>query len=261
MATPTSAVEAASWRSATRMSGRRRSSAAGSPTALICGSSGQLPGRRSRSAQRVGLAAGQHAQAMDRARDRRLQRPDGRQRGGELRLRARGVELCTAAGVEPRLRELERLLLVLDVAPRDRQPRLLTAQLEVGARHFGDDRNLRVAQAGFGSLQLRALCFDVTADPTEQVELPEGVEAGVVEALGEWRADRAADRRELLLRVAAGGGDRRREVEQRLMARRTCLDELTQRDAQVVVGGQRVTDELIQRVIAKLRPELRLRFL
>ena len=53
--------------------------------------------------------------------------------------------------------EFERLLLVLDVAARDGELRLLAAQLEVGTGDFRDDRDLRVVQAGFRALELRAL--------------------------------------------------------------------------------------------------------
>ena len=141
----------------------------------------------------------------------------------------------------------------------DRQLALLAAQLEVGARHLGADRDLRVAQRGRGALHLRALRLDVAAHAAEQVELPGRVEAGVVEARAERGARGAVHLREALLGVAAGGGDRRREVKLRLAPQRPCLDQVTERDAQVVVGEQRIVDQLVERRIAELRPELRLR--
>ena len=110
------------------------------------GSGGRFCERREFGAQRAGLAAHEHRQPMDGARHRRFERRDGAERRGQLRLRARGVELRAAAGIEPDLREIERGLLVRDVAARDVELLLLAAQLEVGARDFGGHDDLRVAQ-------------------------------------------------------------------------------------------------------------------
>ena len=75
----------------------------------------------------------------------------------QLRLRARGVELGAAAGVEPDLREIERRLLVHDVAARDVELLLLAAQFEVGARDFGRDDHLHVAAVRLRSAPRSAL--------------------------------------------------------------------------------------------------------
>ena len=101
------------------------------------GSGGRLRVRRELGAQRARFAAHEHRQAMDRTRHGRFERPDGAERGGKLRLRARRVELRAAAGLESHLREVQRGLLVRDVAARDVELLLLAAQLEVGARDFG----------------------------------------------------------------------------------------------------------------------------
>ena len=106
---------------------------------------------------------------------------DGAERRGELRLRARGVELGAAAGIETHLRELERRLLVRDVAARHVELLLLAAQLEVGARDFGRHDHLHVVQRGFLGAEIGTACFEPAAHAAEEVELPERIEARVVE--------------------------------------------------------------------------------
>ena len=99
----------------------------------------------------------------------------------QLRLRARGVELGAAAGVEPDLREIERGLLVRDVAAGDVELQLLAAQFEVGARDFGGHDHLHVLQRGFLGAEFGTAGFEAAAHAAEEVQLPERIEAGVVE--------------------------------------------------------------------------------
>ena len=102
-----------------------------------------------------------------------------------MRLGACRVELGTASGLEPRLCQLQRRALVFHVAPGDRKSRLLATQLEVGPCDFRGNRYLCIPQPGFRALRFGSARLDVAAHPAEEVELPEGVETGVVETLGE----------------------------------------------------------------------------
>ena len=147
IAMPTRAVAPASWRSAMRMSGRRRSRSAGSPTAVIVGSGGRSVAGASSARSAPGSRPDQHAQAMDRARHRGFERPDRAECARQLRLRARRVELRAAAGIEQYLARAPACrLLVRDVAARHVELLLEATQLEVGTGHFGGHADLRIVQ-------------------------------------------------------------------------------------------------------------------
>ena len=139
--------------------------------------------------------------------------------------------------------------------------RLLAAQFEVGAGDFRGDRDLGVAQRGLGPLDLRALRLDIAAHASEEIELPVGIEPGVVEARVEGCARETLHLREALVGVTAGHGDRGRKVELRLATLGARLDEVAERDAQVMVGFQGLIDQPVERVIAEARPEPCLRVL
>src|SRR6187200_1337897 len=118
---------------------------------------------------------------MDRTHHGCFQWPDGPERRGKLGLRARRVEFRATAGVEAGLGELERRLLVRDVAARDVELKLLSAQLEIGARHFAGDEDLHILQAGFLGAELGLAGFEPAAYAAEEVEFPERIEARVIE--------------------------------------------------------------------------------
>src|SRR5207245_1815482 len=219
----------------------------------------KLPRRSQQVIERVGLATREHRQAVNGARDLSLERSDRREGGGKLRSRAGGVELGAAPGLESRFCELQGLALVVDVAPRDCKLRLRAPELEVRARHLRGHRHLRIAQGGFRALSLGALRLDSAAHAAEEIELPEGIEARVVEARVERPTRRAVDGSETLIGVAARGGDRGREIEACLAPYCARFHEPSEGDAQVVVRPERLIDEPVQRVITELGPELRLR--
>src|SRR5205807_4330916 len=114
------------------------------------------------------------------------------------------------------------------------------------------------SQARLRAGHFRVARLDAAAYAAEEVELPERIEARLVETPRQRRAGRTVDRRESLPGVAAGGGDRGREIELGFATNRPRLDESSQGDAQVVVRVQRLIDQVVQGVIAELRPELRL---
>ncbi len=162
------------------MSGRWRSRWTGSPTAVHLRHGGQVCGQCKFSAQRARVAPGEHAEAVDGARDGRFERCDRRAGSGQLRRGAGGVELGAAAGIEPRPGEFQRLVLVGDVAARHRQALLVAAQFEVAARQLCGNGYLCILQGGFGCLQVRVAGFECTTVAAEEVEFPECIEAGVV---------------------------------------------------------------------------------
>jgi hypothetical protein len=179
------------------------------------------------------------AQAVDGAHDGCLEWSDGGQRAGQLRLGARRVEFGAAPGVQAHLGELQRLALVVHIAACHRELRLLTAQFEVRTGDLGRDRYLGVAQRGLGALHLCALRFDIAAHATEEVELPERIEPGVVEA--PVAASFPVGAFELVLDVEepyAGRGRQKGDRKLRLATLGACLDQMPERNAQVVVGIQ-----------------------
>jgi hypothetical protein len=108
----------------------------------------------------------------------------GLQRGQErFRLFGRGARLLgierrRKPGLQPPLRDLQRLELGLEVVLGDHQARLQAAQRDVVERHFGRDRHLDVAEGctaraerGFARLQGASIF-------SEDVELPARIEAG-----------------------------------------------------------------------------------
>ena len=113
-------------------------------------------------------------------------------------------------------------------------------------------------QIRLGALQLGAPRLDAPADTAEEIKLPEGVEPGVVQ-LGSVRgAGGALSRGYALLGVAAARRHGWRQIEERLTACSASFHQPCERDAQIVVGRQRVIDEVVESVVAKLCPELRL---
>ena len=265
MATPTRAVEAASWRSATRMSGRRRSRPAGSPTAVICGSVRQLA-RRVPAASSSALGS-RPVSTLRRWMERAMAAssgpmvasvPDSCDWAREVSSsvpRPASSRTWVSCSVSRWLSTLRRATASCVCC---------TAQLEVGARHLRGDRHLRVAQRGLRALRPRALLrFDVAAHATEEVELPERIEARRRRSAASSGAPRRAARPAgtapwCSRRTAVTVGARSNCASRRIGAR---LDQMPERDAQVVIGIQRLIDQAVEGGIAELRPEFRLRLL
>src|SRR5262249_42112018 len=81
---------------------------------------------------------------------------------------------------EARLREIERLALILEVRARDREALLRAAQLEIVARDFCRDQHLRVTQARVGRAGFGAGGFHAAAHSAAQIELPQRRETDFV---------------------------------------------------------------------------------
>ncbi len=145
--------------------------------------------------------------------------------------------------------------MVLDVAASDGQLVLCAAQLEICARHFRDDRHLRVVQIGLRPLQLGMRRFVFPAHAAEEVELPRRIEARIVKLGVVADANRARRGGYLLLGVAARSGDLRPEIEQRFAPGGADFDQPAQGDAQIVIRAERIVHEPVESVIAELGPE------
>ena len=234
-----------------RMSGRRRSRPAGSPTGTMPGSGGRSCGGASSARSAPGSRPTSTREPMDGTRDGRFERRDGAERRAQLRLRARGVELGAAAGIEPHLREIERGLLVRDVAACHVELLLLAAQLEIGARDFGGDDHLRIARAAS------------TAPSSALLASSRGARRRRSRAPRTHRSPRRSTRsraprraammaRGARLGVAAAGVDAGREIERGIATQRARFAHARERDAQVVVGGQRFVHELVELRVANV---------
>ena len=183
IATPTRAVSACNAYSAKRTSARLRSKPAGSPISRTCGRGGSSASRRERLHERSGRFAEQHGKAMRAAVDVALERRNARERRFELRSRTRDVEVGAAAAGEQRLRELERLPLVLGVSLRDGQSVAGAFELEVGSRELRRDDHERIAQRLRRRVGVRGRRLHGAPNATEEIELPRGIERHVVHPL------------------------------------------------------------------------------
>ena len=200
-ATPISAVAAARSRSATRMSGRRRNSSSGVPMSCATGSVGQR--LRARRAAATELSGDWPVNTPSRS----MLRVTAASRSGIV---ASVAESCACA------RELSscvprpasrRAVVMRSVSPwlsalRCATARLLlrAAQLEVVARDFGGHADLRRVHARFGRLHFGRARFDLAPHAAEEIQLPERIEAELVEVLVAVRIRR---RRELSIAAPA----------------------------------------------------------
>jgi hypothetical protein len=163
----------------------------------------------------------------------------------------------SATRLTPRLGQLEGAALHVGVAPGDVVAALKPSQLEVVARHFARDAHQRVLERGHRAFELGAPRFVVAAHAPEDVELPGGVEARVIDIDG---ALAIGDVRRLELAEAgpegrAVGRDHWTEIESRLATQRTRLVEARRRDAQVMIRRERFLDETAEHLIVENRPE------
>jgi len=65
-------------------------------------------------------------------------------------------------------------LLSFDVFVGDLQPALEATQLRIGATHVSQENDLHIAAIFLGSWHIRSCGFDPTANPSENIKLPNG---------------------------------------------------------------------------------------
>ncbi len=131
--------------------------------------------------ERAGRRAGQHGESVHRLRDLRIERRQLRLQAAELRARALHVLLACQADARLLAREVEDLLFGVDFRKCDALDRLRAAQLRIGARDFGFERDERIVAAFDFGLRLRICRFDRAPHAPEQIEFPRCVEAVLIE--------------------------------------------------------------------------------
>lgn len=203
--------------------------------------------------QRIGLLPQQHRQTMAVLRFGGFQQRNIRFDRLQPRQAALHIQLAAGAQVPARLREFLGVAQIGQGALGDVELLLGAAQLEVIARHFRGDGDLHVLQVGLLCIQIGACGFRRATLATEQVQFPGRIqtERGLLgkEALV------AGDHLLLLAAIeAALCGDVRGLVETALHKHRACLLHPRHRNAQVVVGEQRIAHQLFQHRVVELRP-------
>jgi hypothetical protein len=154
---------------------------------------------------RAGVAAQQHAQLVLLERGKALQVGKHGLDAVQLGLALPVVHLAGDSALEAVLGELDRLPARLDRAPRDLEPSVEVAHLEVGARHVRDERQDGGAARLLRAEEERLLRLGGPADAPEEVDLPRDV--------GRERVDRRLGGLGRRGRVALGRVDQAAGVE------------------------------------------------
>ncbi len=94
------------------------------------------------------------------------------------------------------------LPLRLDVVARDRQPALVAADLHVAAGHVAEEHHQGGALAEFGGAHFGLGGLQLPAPAAEDIDLPGGVHAGLVDLVVEWRGRRNRQRPQNRLAMA-----------------------------------------------------------
>ncbi len=145
------------------------------------GRSGRDVGRRRELRhQGGGLLTQQETERVDRLAGRGFQLRDYRGGGRHLGFRVGHIQTADKPALEPLAGQPGAVLLGGEVLPGDLDALLKSAQLDVVARHFRRQGYQNVAAILHGGLQVGIGGLDVAANAAEDVQLPAGVEAGVV---------------------------------------------------------------------------------
>ena len=175
----------------------------------------------------------------------------------EARLRAVGVEFRNAAGVVANLREMQRLMFIVDVGMGYDELSLSAAESEVVARDFGDEGHLGIGKISLFSLRAIARRGHLAAQVTEQIDLPGGVESDAL-ALEVQPLRREAG--ELLLAAVIGAvqGDVGTQIIFRFAESRARRPDPSDGQFQVRTARDRTRFKLGELCVRKLEPPLRL---
>ena len=126
------------------------------------------------------LVTQQDADRVDRLPGRRLQSRDHGGGGRHLGVGVGDVQAAHEPAFEPLAGQPGALLLRGQVLPCDVDPLLKGAQFDVIARHLGRQRHQHIPATLDGGLQIGIGGLDAASDAAEDVQLPAGVEAGIV---------------------------------------------------------------------------------
>src|SRR5437867_6192196 len=113
----------------------------------------------------------------------KLERGSLGERVVEERFTARDIEIIGQTALLSRADHVQSLAKRLDASIENVEALLRPAQLHVIPRHLGHQSNRHIAALFIRGLHLSDSGLDIAADTTKPVELPTGVEAGVIEFL------------------------------------------------------------------------------
>ncbi len=164
------------------------------------------------------VAADQHRQRALRLRDLRFDQRDLRGRGLVLRLRLRHVHHRHLAVLELQREQVHRFLVGLQRLLRHVQLRVQPAQLQVAVGHLRHQRQDHAAPRLVGGQHVGIGGFGLAADAAPQVDLPAGLQRGLV-GRGRVRVVRDQRREGRLARALALRAGAVAEVREELRAR------------------------------------------
>ena len=110
-----------------------------------------------------------------------LQRGNAGQGRLQLRLRPRGIQLGATAAFQQGDGQLQGLPLILGILPRHREPILGATQLEIVARHLGQQAHDHIPAIGLGGPDVGRAGLDGAPHPPEEIQLPARIESDVVQ--------------------------------------------------------------------------------
>ena len=193
---------------------------------------------------------------MHGAPDGRLERENTGPGGIELGPRPRGIERRAPAALQARDGQSERLTLVVGVVPGDRELMLGPAQLEVIARHLGQQAHEDIVQGSLGGITLRGAGLNGAAHAAEEIELPERVEPNVVELTIPIRTAKALQGRFALLFIGIRSvrDDGRVAIKGGFVPQGPGLPQPCGGDAQIMVAGHREIHQPFELLILESLP-------
>ena len=253
MATPTRALAARRFCSARRISGRRSSSADGQTGGDFRRQT--LLQQSGMALDRAGIAPEKHVDLVFLEHNLALQL---RHIGGncaEIGLGGGGFQFGSGAALETLGKKLQSILEGLGASFGDVQCEIQLQQFEIGLGHAAHQGNHHAPPRFLGGQELRQGGFIQAADAAPEVDFPEHAQIQQGGTLG-LAAIGAGGAQEAVL--AGGDGaivtDLGKELGTRLGGDLPGLFHAAHGDAQVVVVGQRLTDELLEPLILKDLP-------
>ena len=171
------------------MSGRRRKSSAGTPTATVAGAVGILSALEHliHLPRHLAKQNGQSVFGLPQTDFQiRYQGLGGMQEGAGLRY----VQFGYIPALEPCLGDLQRAFLDFDVLAGDVKPLFQGADRDIGACHLGGQGDQDIIVRGDGRFQAADVGLDPPAEFAPEIELPGGIKADVVITVGRFREER-----------------------------------------------------------------------
>ncbi len=204
------------------------------------------------SRNRPGILAEQEGDQVFLGLDLTLELRNGRSGAPQSRLGARDLQPRGEASGEPPVEEIVGSLKGLGRPPRDLQPRVELAKLEIRLRDFGHDGQENGPASFLGRHVLSQRRFGEPTDSPPEIDLPGRAEIDLVEIdrrrIGaDERGPAAARPVRLVLKL-------RKELRARDAGPRPELLDAPGRRANVVVVAQRLVDQSLQRVVAEDLP-------